>query len=160
MDIGDLINRASGFQEELMETGFKTPLQPAIDLSSRLFEEEFVPNALEQFGIRGLDARDSDTSAALLREGSRRSTELGALDMDLQEAATNRRLLGAQGAPQLLNLQNLGLGTAFASSDAGQILSNLLPLFGINTQAGGVGTSSSESKGGNAGLGVGTTPQS
>jgi hypothetical protein len=159
IDTSGLLDRTSDFQRELMDTGLKTDIQPAVDLSSRLFREEFVPGALEQFGIRGLDARDSDVSSALLREGSRRATELGALDLDLQEAATGRRMQGAQGASGLLGLESQALGleaqalaNAFAESPAGQLLNRFLQLTGINTQAGGVGSSKSKSAGGQLAL--------
>jgi hypothetical protein len=134
-DIGNLITDTAGFQGELARTGFKTDIGPAVELSRMLFEDEFIPGALEQFGMSGLDAGDSDVQSALLREGSRRATELGALDIDLSEAAAQRRLLGLQGAGGVLDLQNLGQATAFAQSDAGQLLNNFLQLAGVGTQA-------------------------
>jgi hypothetical protein len=151
--IESLINRTAGQQEELAETGFRTAIDPAIDLSSQIFREEFIPGALEQFGVRGLDPRDADVQSALLREGSRRATELGALDLQLEEAAKNRRLLGMQGAGDLLNLQNLGQATAFGQSEAGQLLNNLLALSGgIGGPSGVTGTTKSEGSGFNFGI--------
>lgn len=139
LDMGGLIERTAGQQQELSETGFKTDISPAVDLSRRLFEEEFIPGALEQFGSLGLDARDSDTQGALLREGSRRATELGALDIDLSEAAAGRRMAGMQAAPGLMDLQNLGVASEFGGSEAGQLLNRLLTIGGMNTQAGVTG---------------------
>jgi hypothetical protein len=139
VDIGGLVGRTAAGQQELAETGFKSDIGAATDLSRMLFEQEFIPGALEQFGASGLDARDSDVQAALLREGSRRATELGALDLDLSEAAADRRVMGLQAAPGVLDLQNLGLTSEFAQTEAGQLLGRLLDLGGFNTQTAGAG---------------------
>ena len=145
LDTGGLINRTAGQQQELAQTGFKTDISPAVDLSQRLFEEEFIPGAMEQFGGLGLNPGDTDFTNAMMREGSRRATELGALDIDLSEAAAGRRMAGMQSAPGLLDLQNLGLTTEFAGTDAGQIFNILSSIGGIGTQAGVSGGGSNES---------------
>ena len=145
LDIGSILQRTAGQQQELSQTGFKTDISPAVALSQRLFEEEFIPGAMEQFGGLGLNPGDTDFTNAMMREGSRRATELGALDIDLSEAAAGRRMAGMQSAPGLMDLQNLGYTTEFASTDAGQLLDRILGIAGMGTQAGVSGGGSNES---------------
>lgn len=139
---------------DLAATGFKTDIQPAVDLSSFLFRNEFLPAAAEQFGQFGLNPRDSDFGSAVAREASRRSAELGALDIELSEAAAGRRAAGIPMAAQfptgfadlLYGFDESTRRAQLAQSDAGQVFSLLAQLGGINTQGQGVGTSSQSSR--------------
>jgi hypothetical protein len=141
--LGDLLGRTAAQQQEISETGLKTGIEGATQLSTELFNQEFLPQAAERFGTLGLNAGDSDFSAAIAREGSRRSAELAALDIQLQEAAANRRLLGTQGAGDLLGLMGQGFSTAFMQSPQGQILQNLLALSSFGAPSGVTGVSQS-----------------
>jgi hypothetical protein len=79
--------------QDLAQTGFKTDIQPAIDLAKLLFTQDFLPEAANYFsGITGLGS--SDFGAAVAREAQRSATELAALDIQLSEAAAGRRVQG------------------------------------------------------------------
>ena len=114
-------------------------------LSQQLFGD-FANQANEQFGAQfGLGVGDSDFEALLAGEAGGRSTELA-------ELAQQRRLAAATGigdqASQIIGLQGAGREAAFAQSDAGQILNQLLSLSGISTQGQQTGTDKSRRKGG------------
>jgi hypothetical protein len=132
---------------ELASTGFKTDIAPAVALSKNLFENEFLPSAAEQFGSLGLNPRDSDFGAALAREAGRRSTELGALDVQLSEAAAGRRA-----ADSLFGLEQSSRQAARAQSPGGQLFDLLNQIAGINTQGQTASTQSSSSAQGQGGI--------
>lgn len=144
---------------DLAATGFKTDIQPAVDLSSYLFKNEFLPAAAEQYGQLGLNPRDSDFGSAIAREASRRATELGALNLDLQEAAAGRRAAGIPLAAQfptgfadlLYGFDESTRRAQLGQSDAGQVFSLLAQLAGISTQ--GQSTGSGQSSQFNLGIG-------
>lgn len=72
--------------------GERPSIDAAVNLSTNIFENEFLPAASERSAGLGLGNRSSDFEAAIAREASRRSAELGALDIDLQSQALNRSL--------------------------------------------------------------------
>lgn len=131
--------------QELATTGFADPIQ---ELTSFLFGTEIAPQIEEQLGASlGLDTGDSDLRAALVREGQRASLEAA-------NSAVQNRILGlqlAQGAPSAVagqlgaTEQALQQGVRQGSPE-GQLLDLLLTLGGVDTQAGGVGRSSSQGK--------------
>jgi len=79
--------------QELGETGFRTDIGPAQDYALNLFEREMVPELAERFGSPqgGSGSRD-----AYLRAAGDVSSELGAMQVALDEAAAARRLQGLQ----------------------------------------------------------------
>lgn len=101
-------NIAPSFAEGL-ETGFKPDLQPVIDEASRAFFSEIVPQlgqnnvALQQ----GVGPFSSDLNAGLLNAGGALASQLGALEVENQNRAGDRRgeLLGLSGliTDQLFN---------------------------------------------------------
>jgi hypothetical protein len=133
---------------EAQETGL---VDPAVELSRLLFEQEFLPSAAEQFGTGfGVGPEDSDFQAAVVREASRRAAELGNLAQD-------RRLQAAQAVPggvaDALGLEGLFQSAERAASAGGQDLDLLGALSALVTQGQtgttGTGRSDSKSAGGN-----------
>lgn len=158
--------------QELATTGFRTSIDPYIAQAKQRFTQDFLPQAAAQFGSLGLDPGDSDFGAAIAREAARISTDLGAQDVALQEAANARRMQGiplagelAQGSALLpINLGQdiLGYESAaqqgqFASSPAGQLLNQLMLIAGVPTQ--GQTTSSSRSRAFNFDFALGNSGQ-
>lgn len=79
---------------ELAETGIPTDLGPIISERQRSFQEEFLPSVLETLpGTAGLFS--SAFPNVLGREQARIGSELGALEVGLTEAATERRRAAA-----------------------------------------------------------------
>ena len=138
---------------ELADTGFKTDIQPAVDFSKYLFQNEFLPGAAEQFGQAGLGPGDSDFGAAIAREAGRRSNELGALDVQLSEAAAGRRAAGLPWASQvptglgdlLYGFEQSSRQAQRAASPGGQLWDLLMAASGLNTQGQGTGKQDSQS---------------
>lgn len=92
--------------QELATTGFRTDIQPIIDQQQRRFERETIPQLREQFaGQTGTFS--SDFLNAITNAGADLNTELGALQVELDEAAASRR---ASGIPILSQLQTGRLG--------------------------------------------------
>lgn len=133
---------------EATETGL---IDPAVELSSMLFKDEFLPQAAEQFGSQfGLGPDDSDFRATVGREASRRSAELGNLAQD-------RRLQAASAVPggvaDALGLEGLFQSAERGASAGGQKFDFLSALSSIGQQgltgSTGFGTSESKAGGGN-----------
>jgi hypothetical protein len=141
----ELFNAAIPGAKDLLSTGLKTDIGPAAALSKMLFQQEFVPGLTEQFGANlGLNSNDADVQAALLREAGRRSTELGALDTQLSEAAKNRQLGALNNAPGLFNLGSIATGAERSLTPGGQLLDLFSALSSVNTQAGVAGRTDSQ----------------
>lgn len=103
----------AGPAQDLVDTGFRTDLQPIIDAELRRFERETVPGLAERFGSAlsgsGFQTATSDAAADL-------GVELGALQTALDEAAASRRITGLQLAPSIF-----GAPTAAATTFGPQI---------------------------------------
>lgn len=78
--------------EEAGQTGFRTDLDPIIAQSLRLFETELVPQIQQGFANQGLGPFSSDLGLALSGAGADIATNLGALQVEADEAAADRRL--------------------------------------------------------------------
>lgn len=79
-------------RSEAIAAGERPDLDRAINLSTELFEQEFLPLAAERAVGFGAGPRSSDFQNSVAREASRRAAELGALDLDLENQALNRSL--------------------------------------------------------------------
>lgn len=87
--------------EELTQTGFRTDIDPIRQLAQRRFERETIPGLREQFaGQTGTFSTDFLNSIA--QSGADIHTQLGALQTELDEAASSRRATGLPLAQQLL----------------------------------------------------------
>ena len=95
--------------EEGLKTGFRTDMDPIITEAQRIYREETMPQIAQQYaGQTG--AFSSDFLAANTRAGGVMGSQLGALQAQMDEAASNRRagLLPMAGLPA--ELADLGLG--------------------------------------------------
>ena len=106
---------------EALETGFKPDLQPVIDEASRRFFEDIVPQ-LGQSNValqEGVGPFSTDLSGSLLKQGSALASQLGALEVQNQNLAGDRRNQALGLSPSITN-------TLFnAPVDAGRNLLNL-----------------------------------
>jgi hypothetical protein len=100
--------------EEGLQTGFRTDMDPIIAEAQRAFTEETVPQLKQQFaGQTG--SFSTDFLGALAREGGTMQSQLGALQAQMDEAASNRRagLLPMAGIPGQLASMGLDLGAQY-----------------------------------------------
>ena len=81
------------YGQELAETGFRTDIGPAQDYAMRLFNREMIPELAERFGPPG---QGSGAQGAYGRAMGDVSSELGAMQVALDEAAAQRRLQALQ----------------------------------------------------------------
>ena len=97
----DAAGQATRTLSEGLETGFKPDLQPVIEAANRNFFEEIVPQLGEQNVAlqEGVGPFSTDLSSSLLRAGTDLSTDLGALETQLQSQAgqTRASLAGISG---------------------------------------------------------------
>lgn len=87
------------FAQELVETGFETDLQPIVDLEQRRFGRETIPGLAERFPSLGLSG--SGAQGLLSSAGVDLGTELGSLQVALDEASAGRRVQGLGIAPSI-----------------------------------------------------------
>lgn len=127
--------------QELTSTGFRTSAEPIAQQQLERFQQEVVPGLAEQFSFLGGGGSvlSSDFGAAAAREGGNILSDIGALQVGLDEAAAGRRQAGL-GEAALLGTQRAALpldfGEAFrqeelAGRPGGQLLSFLDQLAGI-----------------------------
>ncbi len=95
----DFISQLQGLgapAQELVDTGFRTDIQPVIDAELRRFSRETIPGVAERFGsaLSGSGFQQATAAAA-----ADLGIELGALQTALDEAAAGRRITGLQLAP-------------------------------------------------------------
>jgi len=144
---------------ESLSTGFRTDIQPIVDVERRRFERETVPGLAEQFaGLTG--GFSSDFRNSLLNASTDLGVNLGGQQAALDEAASGRRLAALTAAPAgaaaLTQLPfaaaNAGLGLGaqiqedqFLSSPAAQLMRNLTNIFSLSPPTTG-GTSENSSK--------------
>jgi len=144
---------------ESLSTGFRTDIQPIVDLEKRRFARETVPGLAEQYaGLTG--GFSSDFRNSLLDASSDLGVTLGGQQAALDEAASGRRLAALTAAPagaaalsQLpfaASNAALGLGAQiqedqFLSSPAAQLMRNLTNIFSLSPPTTG-GTSENSSK--------------
>jgi hypothetical protein len=145
--LGGAVSGALGTFGEATQTGL---IDPAVELSRTLFQEEFLPAANETFGTQfGIGPGDSDFNAAVAREGSRRSAELADTAQDRRLLASSQ--LGDLGR-SLFGLEEASRQNQLARTEGGQLLDLLLTLGGVNTQGQVTGvsqaTASNKHKGG------------
>ncbi len=118
---------------EGLETGFKPDLQPVIDEASRQFFQDIVPQ-LGQSNValqEGVGPFSSDLISSLTREGGALASRLGALEVQNQNLAGDRR-------SQLLGISPLVTNTLFnAPIDAGRNQLNLGEQFASQGTVGG-----------------------
>lgn len=104
------------YGEDLAGTGFRTDIQPAEDYALRLLEREMVPELAERFGA---NITGSGFQNALLGAAGDVASELGSLQVALDEAAASRRLQALQsGTVQNLFTAPLNLTTGFLTAGA------------------------------------------
>ena len=153
--------------QEGLQTGFKPDLQPVIDEAQRSFFEDIVPQ-LGQNNValqEGVGPFSTDLSGQLLNAGGAISSQLGALEVENQNRAGDRRgeLLGLSSliTDQLFNANtdasrnrlNLGEQLAQQGTTGGrqatllQLLSGITPTAPIQSSS-----QSSSSKGANFGV--------
>lgn len=113
--------------QNIANTGLPTNLDPIIAQSMNLFNQEIVPELANQFGFLGGGGQNilsGDFGAALAREGGNIATDLGALQVDLDEASAGRQLEGLNLAGQFGQiLPELGqLSAAFPAALGSDIL--------------------------------------
>lgn len=118
----DYLDTAMGLMESLIpygqdwaETGFKTDIGPIQDYALRMFEREMMPEVAERFGSNifgsGYQQRMGDTMADV-------ASELGAMEVMLNEAAAARRAQGLGGDIQNIFTGPMNLATAYATAAA------------------------------------------
>jgi len=153
--------------QEGLQTGFKPDLQPIINEASRAFFGEIVPQ-LGQSNVamqEGVGPFSTDLNAALTNAGGTLASQLGALEVENQNRAADRRgeMLGLSGliTDQLFNASTdaarnrLDLGEQLAMMGTrGGRQSQLLQLLAGMTPAGPIQASSSQnsSKGAQGGI--------
>jgi hypothetical protein len=135
----DMVAGGLGTIGEAAETGL---IEPAIELGGQIFED-FLGDASERFGTQfGLGSGDSDFNAAIARESRRMASELANLAQDRRLAAASG-LPSAAGAAGALEREFEGITRARTPQE--QLLSQLLRVVGINSQATSSGRSSGSS---------------
>ena len=142
------INRAVDAGFDQLATG---GLGAATDNFMNIFKERIMPETLDRFGQFGLSMNDSDTRAALAREGSLAATQLA-------EGAANRQAQAIAATPGLVaalpGMENT-LRQTIRSRDPGvQTLQQLFSFGGFNTQGQNTSTSRSDSMSANASVGA------
>lgn len=152
---------------EGLETGFKPDLQPVIDEASRQFFSEIVPQ-LGQSNValqEGVGPFSSDLSGQLLNAGGTLASQLGALEVQNQNLAADRRgeLLGL--SPLLTDsIFNAGTNAGRNALDLGEQLAlqgttggrqaTLLQLLAGQVPTSAIQASASQNSSKNAGGGI------
>jgi hypothetical protein len=98
---------------DLANTGFRTPIQPAVDFATNVFREDLLPQLLERAGGGLASSSFLDSS---MEQARRLAIELGVQDIGLQESASARRV---QGLPLAANL--IGASAALPINIAGDL---------------------------------------
>ena len=117
---------------EGLETGFRTDMDPIIAEARRAFQEETIPQLKQQFaGQTG--SFSSDFLASMNRAGGAMESQLGALQAQMDESASNRRagLLPMAGIPGELAGLGLDLGAQYTlDATSGGRAATLLQMLG------------------------------
>ncbi len=157
-----LVGPGAGAIKEGLETGFRTDIQPIVDVEKRRFQRETVPQLMEQFaGLTG--GFSSATSSGLAQAAADLGVTLGGQQAQLDESANARRMQALQFGPAAasaissfpINAANdfLGLGAQiqedqFLSRPEIQLMRNLTNLFSLSPPTTGASGSSSSKSGG------------
>jgi hypothetical protein len=99
---------------EGLETGFRTDMDPIISEAQRVYRDETIPQLKQQFaGQTGSFSSDFLDSTA--RAGGAMGSQLGAMQAQMDESASNRRagLLPMAGIPGELASMGLDLGAQY-----------------------------------------------
>lgn len=105
--------------QELVNTGFRTDIDPIRQAMLREFNMNTVPDLREQF-LGQTGSFSSDFLGSIGQAGGDMYTELGAIQAELDEAAASRRAAGLPVASQLaLARQDLPIAVANSTLDFG-----------------------------------------
>lgn len=134
----DYLSKVSGTLEEGLDTGFRTNMDPIIAEMQRIYRDETMPQIAQQYaGQTG--SFSTDFLAANSRAGGAMGSQLGALQAQMDEAASNRRasLLPMAGMPAELASLGLQTGSQFElmGTPGGQQATLLQMLAGLQPTA-------------------------
>lgn len=134
----EYLGKVSGTLEEGITTGFRTDMDPITAEMQRIYREETMPQIAQQYaGQTG--SFSTDFLAANSRAGGAMGSQLGALQAQMDEAASNRRasLLPMAGMPAELASLGLNTGSQFElmATPGGQQATLLQMLAGLQPTA-------------------------